>query len=56
MKNKNLIVNIQHGSTKTKSFLTNLIDFCGGMTGFVDEGRGMGDHFALRKAFSTVSS
>lgn len=55
MKNKNLIVNIQHRSAKSKSCLTDPIDFYGGMTGFADEGGGMGDRFDLRKAFSTVS-
>lgn len=55
MKSKNLIVNIQHRSAKSKSCLTNPIDFYGGMTGFADEGGRMGDHFDLRKAFSTVS-
>lgn len=55
MKNKNLIVNIQHRSAKSKSCLTDPIDFYGGMTGLADEGGGMGDHFDLRKAFSTVS-
>ncbi|GAB0187731.1 mitochondrial enolase superfamily member 1 [Grus japonensis] len=46
----------QHGFTKEKSCLTNLIAFCDGMTGWIDEGRAVDVvslHFS--KAFDTVS-
>ncbi|GAB0202805.1 mitochondrial enolase superfamily member 1 [Grus japonensis] len=51
---KEVIGSSQHGFTKGKSCLTNLIALYGGMTGLVDEERAV-DFVYLNKAFDTVS-
>jgi len=55
MEEKNVIRSSQHGFTKGKSCLTNLIAFHDGMTGWVDERRTVGVvYLSFSKAFDTA--
>ncbi|PKU35728.1 rna-directed dna polymerase from mobile element jockey- hypothetical protein [Limosa lapponica baueri] len=56
MEEKKAIRSSQHGSTKGKSCLTNLIAFYDGMTGWIDEGRAVDVvYLDFSRAFDTVS-
>ncbi|PKU43903.1 rna-directed dna polymerase from mobile element jockey- hypothetical protein [Limosa lapponica baueri] len=56
MEEKKFIRSGQHGFTKGKSYLTNLIAFYNGMTGWIDEGRAVDVvYLDFSKAFDTVS-
>ncbi|KAK4828295.1 LOW QUALITY PROTEIN: hypothetical protein QYF61_024960 [Mycteria americana] len=54
MKDKKVVRSSQHGFTKVKSCLTNLVTFYDETTGLVDEGKAV-DIFYLDSAFDTVS-
>jgi len=56
MEEKKIIRSSQHGFTKGKSCLANMITFYDGMTGWVDEGRALDVvYLDFSKAFDTVS-
>ncbi|PKU29549.1 rna-directed dna polymerase from mobile element jockey-like [Limosa lapponica baueri] len=56
MEDKKIIRSSQHGFTKGKSCLTNLINFCDEMTGLVEEGRAVDiDYVDFSRSFDTIS-
>jgi len=55
MEEKKVIRSSQHGFTKGKSYLTNLIAGYDGMTGWIKEGRAVDVYLDFSKAFDIVS-